>query len=40
MALAINFGLMFSTVLTLGVAPMLNALLFRMIYSGYYFNPS
>ncbi|MCB1155461.1 efflux RND transporter permease subunit, partial [bacterium] len=35
MAIAIIFGLMFSTVLTLGIVPVLYAIFFRVDFSGY-----
>lgn len=39
MSIAIIFGLMFSTMLTLGVVPVLYALLLRVNYSGFFYNP-
>ncbi|MCK4303952.1 MAG: efflux RND transporter permease subunit [Candidatus Eisenbacteria sp.] len=35
MAIAIMFGLLFSTVLTLGVVPVLYSLLFRVKFKGF-----
>lgn len=40
MALAIMFGLLFSTVLTLGVAPVLYALFFRVNFRGFEYGSS
>jgi multidrug efflux pump subunit AcrB len=38
MAVAIIFGLMFATALTLGVVPILYSLLFRVRYAGFEFK--
>ena len=40
MAVAIIFGLLFATALTLGVVPVLYSLLFRVRYTRFRYNPS
>ncbi len=40
MAIAIIFGLIGATFLTLGVVPVLYAIMFRVSYSGFEYNPS
>ena len=40
MAIAIIFGLIFATLLTLGVVPVLYTLLFRVKFKGFQYKPA
>ena len=40
MAVAIIFGLLFATALTLGVVPVLYSLLFKISYTGFQYKPT
>ena len=40
MAIAIIFGLLFATVLTLGIVPVLYTLFFRVSFKGFHYKPA